>query len=736
MATGTVIDGVYTLAERVGEGGMAEVYRAEVDLARFDYTSLYAYTQVQGATHAERSRKAEAFALDLRGKTIDRDTVRAILEAHHIPLPGQVVAIKLSKGDIQQARFESEWKLLLCLDHPNVIQVYGGGTLGENAYYAMEFLQNIVSPERVVKEFPLKDKLALFIQAGEGLAYLHEHGIVHRDIKPDNMVTCECSEGGYRTKISDLGIAKNLDQGMGLTMTDTIMGTPYYMSPEQIASAKNVDHRADIYSLGASLYRLMTGLPPYHNKTSVYEIMSAVVSGEMPIPPKRHQPVLPDTIAAIIQCSMNRDLSRRYSDIRQMVKDLTTYLEQEADNLLTATAMESLDGEASTAMQQSGIYEFERITRQSIQAGVDLEAETQHVPPGAPVAPNQPSATDPAQTNASPPPSKAVSPLSAGLMVAVALLVGFGYSQGWFRSLDSVRRDLRPQPSPGPTNPDTDQEKRAAYERAFAGARHLMASGVPGDLDKALAQIAEAKKFATGDTEVSAVTLLAENIRQKIAEREAAKAYAQHIAEGMEASDQKRYQDAVKCFELAAEVRDTQEVRNLLLIARKHRDLQNDHTRLMAKAESLIKEKKWEEGAAAYSSALKVEGYGASEAGLAGLAKARQGQYEACMAASRAHFAEQEWAKAAAEFENALKVTGFEKDKQATMSLQIARRRQMEAEYRREYEARMAAAKRLMEEQRYGAASTAYGQAKEVEGYSADEAADEGQWEAQQGMKE
>jgi formylglycine-generating enzyme required for sulfatase activity/serine/threonine protein kinase len=315
------IDGVYTLRSIIGRGGMSEVCLADVDLDRFDYRILYAYTQVQGNCHAERRAKAEELAQRLRGKDLDRATLRAILEARDIPLPAKAVAVKVAAPGASLVRFESEWKNLLCLKHPNVIQVYGGGVWRHRAYYAMELLQEIVTSEEIVQKFSLREKLEIVIQAGKGLSYLHSHGLIHRDVKPDNMIVSR-SPQGPATKITDLGLAKDVRDSLGLTGSVNTLGTPHFMSPEQLRSARDVDHRTDIYGLGAALYKLVTGKSPFHNKTTVYEIVAAAYSGARPLRPSRLVAALPDAIDSIILRAIESDPGERYQTIDDMIRDL------------------------------------------------------------------------------------------------------------------------------------------------------------------------------------------------------------------------------------------------------------------------------------------------------------------------------------------------------------------------------------------------------------------------------
>ncbi len=360
MAQPTIIDNVYTLRKKIGQGGFASVYAAEVDLERFNYTLLYAYTQVQADSHGQRRKMAEELAAKLEAKKLDTTTMRSILEAHDIPLPGNRVAIKIGSAQTHRGRFEAEWKNLLCLRHENVIEVYGGGIYGKRPYYAMELLQGIIPTSRISKKFTVRQKLEIIRQAGEGLQYLHNNGIVHRDIKPDNLLTCKSRANTFVTKITDLGIAKEMDDTLELTQDTSTMGTPHYMSPEQLKSAKNVDHRSDIYSLGASLYVFITGRKPYHDKTSIYDIIAAIKDGDYPSPPRKYVPQIPEALENIITCAMQPNLNRRYVSVEEMARDLEQYLTSEDPVLLEQESFPPIARAKSAAGTDLGIYTFSK----------------------------------------------------------------------------------------------------------------------------------------------------------------------------------------------------------------------------------------------------------------------------------------------------------------------------------------------------------------------------------------
>mgnify|MGYP000313861578 CR=1 FL=1 len=366
-----VIDGVFTIEKEIGRGGMAVVYAAQVDLERYDYTTLYAYTQVQAAQHAERRRKAEEMARKLKERRLDPATIRAVLEAHGIPLPPPRVALKLASPDHDVARFEGEWKNLLCLSHDNVIKVYGGGQHEGRCYYVMEYIENIVPLPRIMAEFSIRQRLDIAIQAGRGLQYLHENGIVHRDVKPANLLTFEIEKGVYVTKITDLGLAKGLWDRGDLTQAQAVMGSPCYMAPEQVSSAHDVDHRADIYGVGAALYELMTGVRPYQEKGNALAVLAAIAAGERPTPPGRIGNGVPPLLAAIIETAMQPKPEDRYDSMDDLVSDLEAYLNEENSALIDALTF-AKDTPSAAAVGE-GRYAFEgkarRITPAAASAG-------------------------------------------------------------------------------------------------------------------------------------------------------------------------------------------------------------------------------------------------------------------------------------------------------------------------------------------------------------------------------
>lgn len=159
------------------------------------------------------------------------------------------------------ARFEREAEKMTGLRHQNIVQFHGHGRRGALPFIVMEFLEGLTLSdvlERAKGKIGLPETVAIVRQLASGLAFLHHHGLVHRDVKPQNVFLCV----GGRVTILDLGVVRD-QANPGLTRPGAMVGTPYYMSPEQILGAEDIDKRTDVYALAAVTFELLTGRPPY-----------------------------------------------------------------------------------------------------------------------------------------------------------------------------------------------------------------------------------------------------------------------------------------------------------------------------------------------------------------------------------------------------------------------------------------------------------------------------------------
>jgi len=246
----------------------------------------------------------------------------------HDPVIGRTVAVKtlltegLSAPEFQEykARFQREAQAAGALAHPNIITVYDFGEDSGVLYLAMEYLEG-KSLETLVQEqniLPIDTILPIYEQVCSALDHAHQNGVVHRDIKPANIMILQ---NGF-VKVTDFGIAKMMS--LGMTQAGQIMGTPNYMSPEQV-KGRPVDGRADIFSLGVILYELVTGEKPFGGQnitTVIYKIIN-----QDPIPPRELDASIPPGFNYIVGKALAKNPNERYQTCRELAEDLRKYKE-------------------------------------------------------------------------------------------------------------------------------------------------------------------------------------------------------------------------------------------------------------------------------------------------------------------------------------------------------------------------------------------------------------------------
>jgi len=276
--------GQYTLEEKIGAGGMGTVYRARHALLR------------------------------------------------------RPTAIKLISAELSAARellrFEREVQLTSQLSHPNTIAIYDYGRTPDGIfYYAMEFLEGMDVQQWVDRNGPppVGCVLRTLEQVSGALAEAHDHGLVHRDIKPANIIVCERGGVSGFVKVVDFGLVKNLTHdtsGVQLSSTQTIMGTPLYLSPEAIVNPEQVDARSDLYALGAVAYFMLTGRPVFE-ASAIVEVCAHHLHTP-PRPPSELAPAaIPPALDALVLKLLQKAPADRYASARELRKELMLLLEKQ-----------------------------------------------------------------------------------------------------------------------------------------------------------------------------------------------------------------------------------------------------------------------------------------------------------------------------------------------------------------------------------------------------------------------
>jgi serine/threonine protein kinase len=238
---------------------------------------------------------------------------------------GQTVAVKVApahvaKSPILLKRFELEYSVARTLEHPNLVRALDFGFHGSAPYLVMEFVEGESLGQKIERDGPLPESEAirLIAQVAQGLHKAHKQGIVHRDVKPDNILVTPDGQA----KLTDLGLVKEVEADLNLTRTGRGLGTPHFMAPEQFRAAKTAGPRADIYGLGATLYMMVTGQLPFGSTTGPLDAWMRKINNDLPSP-RELVPGLSERVDWAIRRAMSPDQEHRPSTCREFVEDLT-----------------------------------------------------------------------------------------------------------------------------------------------------------------------------------------------------------------------------------------------------------------------------------------------------------------------------------------------------------------------------------------------------------------------------
>jgi serine/threonine-protein kinase len=283
---GEAIADRYELEELVGSGGMSTVYRA-------------------------------------RDRLLERYVAIKILHEHY------------SRDSDYVERFRREARAAAKLSHPNIVTVIDRGEADGRQYIVFEYVdgQNLKQLVQSRGRLPVRNALELGVEIGRALAFAHAQGLVHRDVKPQNVLL-----GGGDVKVTDFGIARSLDVNVGLTQTGTVLGTSEYISPEQ-ATGREVDERTDVYSLGVVVYELLAGTPPYSGDSFVAVAMKHVSD---PVPSiTQARPDVPLRVDAALRTAMAKDPDDRFQSMGDLVAELESCLVALAEPDAERTVMDA-----------------------------------------------------------------------------------------------------------------------------------------------------------------------------------------------------------------------------------------------------------------------------------------------------------------------------------------------------------------------------------------------------------
>ncbi|NUQ12389.1 MAG: serine/threonine protein kinase, partial [Gemmatimonadaceae bacterium] len=263
-----------------------------------------------------------------------------VFVANEVRLNRKVVIKLLSPelaAGVSVERFEREIQLAASLQQANIVPILAAGDTNGLPYYTMPFVEGKSLRARLAEDgaLPITAVVGILRDVARALAYSHERGVVHRDIKPDNVLL-----SGGTAVVTDFGIAKAItaarttQESGSLTQLGTSIGTPSYMSPEQAAGDPSVDHRADLYSLGCMAYELLTGRAPFGDRAPA-RILAAHIS-ETPEPPATRRPDVPPALDQLVMRCLEKDPAQRPQSGLEIVQALDAILSGTGESMMSA----------------------------------------------------------------------------------------------------------------------------------------------------------------------------------------------------------------------------------------------------------------------------------------------------------------------------------------------------------------------------------------------------------------
>jgi hypothetical protein len=259
---------------------------------------------------------------------IGRGGMGVVYKARHLAL-NRVVALKMilageHASEEMVDRFKREAEAVAQLTHPGIVQIYEIGEHGEQRFLALEYVGGGSLAARLKQgPLPAEEAARLVEKLAIAMHVAHERGIVHRDLKPENVLLSADGE----PRITDFGLARRLEDTGGKTQTGAILGTPSYMAPEQAAGKKAIGPAADVYALGAILYALLTGRPPFEGPTTV-DILLRVMEDE-PVPVRQCNPAVRRDLETITMKCLRKEPGKRYESAKALAGDLRRYLDRD-----------------------------------------------------------------------------------------------------------------------------------------------------------------------------------------------------------------------------------------------------------------------------------------------------------------------------------------------------------------------------------------------------------------------
>ncbi len=301
-----------------------KISNADVESLRAELLETLA-SPVWPQPETEKDDRREEISISIFGRYVQLRLIgqggMARVYSGYDPTLGRTVALKLLHEESERLMLEARSQAKV--EHENVCKVYEVGQVDEKQYICMQYVQGKTLGSAAL-EMDLAEKVDVIRKIADAVHAAHKQGLVHRDIKPSNIMLEKTEAGLWKPYILDFGLAR-MQSAPGITGQGVILGTPHYMSPEQ-ARSEEIDGRSDVYSLGATLYELITGKPPFTGTTP--EVILKVLQVDAEPIQKTNRQISPDLETIVMKC-LEKDPAARYQTAKALANDLGRYLDGE-----------------------------------------------------------------------------------------------------------------------------------------------------------------------------------------------------------------------------------------------------------------------------------------------------------------------------------------------------------------------------------------------------------------------
>ncbi len=260
---------------------------------------------------------------------LGRGGMGVVYRARQLGLDREVAVKMILRGQLASAadrdRFRAEAEAAARLDHPNIVPVYEVGESEGRPFFSMKYIPGRTLSQLLAEHpLPARDAARIMASVSRAIDFAHQNGVLHRDLKPSNIVI----DADGDPHITDFGLAKRMTEGVSLTKSGAILGTPSYMAPEQAAGARGeVGPASDVYSLGAVLYHMLTGRPPFQAASPLDTVL--LVLEQDPVPPRLINPKVDRDLEMIALRCLQKPADLRYASAAGLAEDLDAYLNDE-----------------------------------------------------------------------------------------------------------------------------------------------------------------------------------------------------------------------------------------------------------------------------------------------------------------------------------------------------------------------------------------------------------------------